>query len=422
MSIVLKLTPRDPLIARDGRPFGMGQGLRMKSLDWPYPSVLAGSLRSYLFKREKAKAIEDHQNFNYRDTVESLKQINIAGPLPYFNGQLYLPAPKDLLVYEDEDNGNKRRLMVLRPEEPPEGGGCDLPDGLWPVSVTKEAKPAKSPAFWSMAKMTYWLLGQDLEKLVPPENPTPTSGFLDAPGKDERMHVSIDADTYTAKDGMLFKTVGLDMTVNTQERRGSLNPHFAAEPLALSARVEASGDWRNKLEQLSTSRPLLHPLGGERRLVRWETVRNDKAWQCPTDLTKAFQALTTGQGVRLVLATPGIFQQGWLPDWIDCTNGWKGIPPGSTVELQLIGACVERWKPISGWGLENGKVGPKAIRRLVPAGSVYFFKVTQGSAAELLDKLWLRSVADGDEDDGQSRRDGFGLALWGLWNPQQGGN
>ena len=405
MSIVLKLTPRDPLIARDGRPFGMGQGLRMKSLDWPYPSVLAGSLRSYLFKGEKEKKGE---KLDYAATVKSLKQLDIAGPVPYFNGQLYRPAPKDLLVYEDEDNGNQRTVMVLRPEEPPDGGGCDLPTGLNPVKVSKEAKPAKSPAFWSMANMTYWLLGKDLEKLVPPENPTPTSGFLDAPGKDERMHVSIEPDTYTAKEGMLFKTVGLDLTVNSQAPRGGLNPHFHAEPLSLAARVTAEGDWHNRLAQLDT----LHPLGGERRLVRWKAEREHKTWECPGEIGKA---LRNTQGVRLVLATPGIFKQGWLPGWIK--PDWKGKPPGSSVELQLIGACVERWKPISGWGLENGSVGPKRVRRLVPAGSVYFFKIVPGSAAELLDKLWLHSVADDDQD----RRDGFGLALWGLWNPQQGG-
>ena len=42
----LSLTPRDPVVARDGRPFS--SGLRMKSLDWLYPSVLAGSLRTLL--------------------------------------------------------------------------------------------------------------------------------------------------------------------------------------------------------------------------------------------------------------------------------------------------------------------------------------------------------------------------------------
>ena len=35
----------DPLVARDGRPFGAGQGNRMRSSGWLYPSVVAGSYR-----------------------------------------------------------------------------------------------------------------------------------------------------------------------------------------------------------------------------------------------------------------------------------------------------------------------------------------------------------------------------------------
>ena len=46
----LLLTAHDPIVARDGRPFGVGQGYRMKGLDWPYPSVIAGSLRTALVK------------------------------------------------------------------------------------------------------------------------------------------------------------------------------------------------------------------------------------------------------------------------------------------------------------------------------------------------------------------------------------
>jgi CRISPR-associated protein Cmr3 len=42
----IEVQVRDPLIARDGRPFGTGQGSRMRSLDWLLPSVLAGSFRS----------------------------------------------------------------------------------------------------------------------------------------------------------------------------------------------------------------------------------------------------------------------------------------------------------------------------------------------------------------------------------------
>jgi CRISPR-associated protein Cmr3 len=82
------------------------------------------------------------------------------------------------------------------------------------------------------------------------------------------------------------------------------------------------------------------------------------------------------------------------------------------LKLKLISACIDRWKPISGWSLEKGSRGPKEIRRLVPAGSVYFFEVLSGKAEDLVKSLWLRSVCDKDQD----RRDGFGLAVWGLWD------
>src|SRR5262249_39169019 len=75
-----------------------------------------------------------------------------------------------------------------------------------------------------------------------------------------------------------------------------------------------------------------------------------------------------------------------------------------------------RWKAVSGWSMlphpETGKPGPKAIRRMVPADSVYFF-TARGSAASLAQR-WLQSVSDGE----QERRDGFGLAVWGAWHSQ----
>lgn len=89
------------------------------------------------------------------------------------------------------------------------------------------------------------------------------------------------------------------------------------------------------------------------------------------------------------------------------------------MKLRLISASIDRWKPISGWSLEcrkNGpRPGPKPIRRLVPSGAVYFFEVLAGDGSALAERLWLRSVSD-KESDGQDWRDGFGLALWGVWN------
>jgi CRISPR-associated protein Cmr3 len=113
--------------------------------------------------------------------------------------------------------------------------------------------------------------------------------------------------------------------------------------------------------------------------------------------------------VRMVLATPALFKQGWKPGWI----GDDGKGEFAGIKLQLMGACVERWKPVSGWSYETPR-GPKPALRLVPAGSVYFFQ-TEGNAPSLADH-WLEPVGDFSED-GQSGRDGFGLALWGPWAP-----
>jgi CRISPR-associated protein Cmr3 len=111
----------------------------------------------------------------------------------------------------------------------------------------------------------------------------------------------------------------------------------------------------------------------------------------------------------MVLATPALFDDGWKPKWAR-----EGRPPGldarDDIKLKLVSACVPRWRPLSGWNFEIGKTGPKAVRRLAPAGSVYFFEVS--GAASALARLWLRPVSDQPQD----RRDGFGLALWGTWS------
>ena len=122
--ICLKLTPRDPVIARDGRPFGLGVGRHVKTVQWPYPSVLAGSLRTLMGKL-------DGGTFNEK-RIKKLKEMNITGPFPTKNGELFVPAPKDIMFYVPKKNGGKGefklRYLVKRPFTYGNGEGCDLPD------------------------------------------------------------------------------------------------------------------------------------------------------------------------------------------------------------------------------------------------------------------------------------------------------
>ena len=189
--------------------------------------------------------------------------------------------------------------------------------------------------------------------------------------------------------------------------------------IKIAARVRSEGEFESTADKIDT----FGFLGGERRLSTWNAGVEQKGWTIPSKLLETLSKEPKPKRIRLVLATPAIFTQGWLPGWLKRSGEYlEGRPPGApeNLRLRLVSACVDRWRPISGWSLEadsRGRRGPKAIRRLVPAGSVYFFKVEDGDAGKLAEKLWLEPVSDESQDRlDQDRRDGFGLALWGVWN------
>ena len=63
-----------------------------------------------------------------------------------------------------------------------------------------------------------------------------------------------------------------------------------------------------------------------------------------------------------------------------------------------------------------GQGAPKPTRRLTPAGSVYFIRFAESDDAQAIEawarNLWMRCISE----DQQSVRDGFGLAVLGVWN------
>jgi len=391
MTIFLTLTPHDPVIARDSRPFVFGT--RMKSLDWPYPSVMAGSLRTLLGKKKDP-------DFKTEGMITELRNISVAGPFPLHNNELLFPAPRDLLV---QKRGNYYEVYPIRPSKMQNGEGCDLPDkslvpSQIPASVDDEFKADKTPPLWPGWKMVAWLLcpdGDEYSLFLPATN----SGVFDLPEKDTRIHVSIDSISGTSQDGMLFQTTGLDLSLPNNQAG-----------LQIAARVRNGEDYQGSIANLDEC----HPFGGERRLSHWKAVSGQAGWVCPDAVESA---VSCSRNIRMVLASPGIFSGGWIPGWLtkQDSGSIEGTPPGAPegVKLRLISACIDRWRPISGWDLEARS--PKKIRRVVAAGSVYFFTVCEGSSASALaSSCWLESVCDDEQD----RRDGFGLALWGVWNEQ----
>lgn len=365
MSFHLQVDPHDPIIARDGRPFGATTGARMKTLEWLYPSVLAGSVRTLAGKMAGL-------DFEDNETIRLLNRLEVHGPVASRGGQLFVPPPKDFVRHPD-----KSQYYAARPRDFDSGESWDLAEpgllpALLPDDLDADFKPAKAPAFWSMRAATAWLTKMDDVEFTLGD-----SDAIQKLEKHERTHVAIEAGTGAAEEGMLFTTEGIEFP----------------EHVSMSARVVA----RDALDRHMKDWNRLHSIGGERRLAGFVAASPD-AWSCPAE---ALSALSGSTRIRMQLVTPAIFSHGWRPQWI--------MDPQQTgVELKLISVATDRWRPISGWSYAHPR-GAKPIRRMVPAGTVYFFKTDKPPS--LLPRFWLAPVSDGDQD----RRDGFGLAIWGIW-------
>ncbi len=67
------VAPRDPIIARDGRPFAATPGAQAVSLPWPLPGTLAGTIRT---------AIGTSLGFDWRNGgAGRARRIAVLGPL-----------------------------------------------------------------------------------------------------------------------------------------------------------------------------------------------------------------------------------------------------------------------------------------------------------------------------------------------------
>jgi CRISPR-associated protein Cmr3 len=155
---------------------------------------------------------------------------------------------------------------------------------------------------------------------------------------------------------------------------------------------------------------LVH-LGGERRLARLEPRPVD-TWPKPPE--GWIEGIRAAKGLTLTLLTPALFAVGYRPGWLQPGSDGvlSGAPPGLPVlTLRLRAAAVGRWQPHSGWDLAAQV--PRAGRKLVPAGAVYWLEVEGEPSLEDLNALWLASLCDHPQD----RRDGFGLALPAPWDP-----
>ncbi|MCW5971347.1 MAG: type III-B CRISPR module-associated protein Cmr3 [Blastocatellales bacterium] len=386
------IEPRDPLIVRDGKPFDLAPGGRAESLAFPFPSTIAGGVRTRYaigqdadFDNEQGKA----------ELIETLKRLQVRGPLlvelSTESGEIeewFAPAPADALIM-DAQSAQQERVVIrrLEPQSPPEGAITNIPDGMMPVypaSKDRNKPSVRAPKFWRWPKFEQWLL----DPIDGIEIGLTELGH-NGPIREIRTHVSVRPDSGTAADGALFQTGGLEFVrcdPGISDRRTGFN---AAKRLGLAVATDAPG--------LGAGLGLF---GGERRIIDWRA----SARPMPACPEKLCEAIAAARACRVILLTPGHFEAGSSPSWLLAER--DGVAPS------LKAAVTARAQVVSGWDLATRK--PKPTRRLVPAGGVFFLGL-DGEPDAI--KRWVKSIwMECISDDAQDRRDGFGLTALGVWS------
>lgn len=392
--------PLAPLIFRSGKPFGAMSGADGAS--FPLPSSASGLLRALTL--EQGKEGFKGNNTEKRATItdeysQQLKQIRSKGPFlvryeydernVIKNFTVFVVKPADALYLKSAASSIDPDIIRLIPKPFEEGVGSDLPKDLIPVQTEIEVKgkPASGIQFWALKDFIDWQNGVQLEYSRVKEN-----GILSLPNE-ERTHVAIDDNSLSSEDGKLFQTSGLDL--QHQQIDGALG--WTQQRLGFL------------FESTQKLTDVLATFGGERRLSHLKEMPNTDWQQLNKNL---YQKLSKLKGLRLTLVTPAIFANGYIPKWLD--DSLIGVIPNTSLKVQLKAVSIERWLPVSGWDLHQWK--PKAMRKSVAAGAVYWFDIVGEISKDIAQQLWFSPIGD----DQQDCLDGFGLVLPAAWqNPNQ---
>ena len=353
-----KITPNDTLFFRGGMPFTMGAESWTEIIFPPNPSTLYGAIRTWLifakgslkdFKEGRFKEELGMPKTNNLDIKGSLK---IKGPI-LLKGELLFPSPLDLL--KNKENKRDNILEFLTFSEKPDIFISDYQmDGilLWKgVGHMEEAE-----GYITAIYLGDYLSGRKSLRLTE---------------KDELYIVE-------SKIGIARNRV----------TKTTVKGHLYHVPMIRLKDEKLRGDvsiavWIEGVEDVPESGII--QIGGEGKTAKIEKMESDLLQEIEDT------SLNLNNKLFIVyLATPAIFEKGYLPKWID-ENSFEGSYCG--INLKLISCAIGKYRLIGGWDMAENK--PKPMRRAVPAGSVYYFQILDDSDVQKVkDVFHFKNISD----------------------------
>jgi len=391
-TIYYYVRPTDSLFVRGNLAFG-DSGEHGSSQMPPPPSLFAGAFRSALLGQDAVhlSSFLNHGRCSDAALAQCLGTPDVPGDfciswlsLAGESGkdetpEPFSPLPADLLMLG-------KHFATLEPRAVQIGvqSAGDLPLRATLVSA-KQEKP--TGGYYLRSKgLNLHLQGQPIE----PSHGIESSHLFQ---RDPRLGIGLNADAQTAEEGQIYTTEGFafspknDTTPARFSSTGFLvGIQGAADLMPLQGVLRLGGDGRSaQYRRVSFSAPAVNSVMGK---------------------NKRF---------RLILQTPALFSQGWLPDGITEQDDGSYRMQGDGFSARLACAALGRRETISGWDLFHWK--PKPAQAAVPAGSVYWFDEFAGDAGKLAawveDGLWPHNP---DSLQQIRRAEGFNRALLGAWH------
>lgn len=383
--------PTDSLFVRGNLAFG-DSGEHGSSLMPPPPSLFAGAFRSALLGKDTDQLTAFLTSGRCSNpalaqclgTPEApgdfcITWLSLAGdpgagaaPEPIF------PLPADLLMLG-------KNFASLEPRAPAAGvqSAGNLPLRATLVSP-KQEKPQGGVFLRSRG------LNQHLQGHCPTMPDSLGSKHLYQ--RDPRLGIGLNADARTAEEGQIYTTEGFAFSPKDDKTPST----FASTGFLVG--IQGVAD-------VMPHEGVLR-LGGDGRSAHYRKV----SFNAPT------VANITGSKARfrLLLQTPALFPQGWLPGGVTEHDGGYRLE-GNGFAARLACAALGRREIVSGWDLYQWK--PKPAQAAVPAGSVYWLDEFTGDADKLA--AWVARGLWPDNLDSlhQMRRaEGYNRALLGAWN------
>ncbi|APW46301.1 type III-B CRISPR module-associated protein Cmr3 [Rhodoferax antarcticus] len=376
--------PTDSLFVRGNLAFG-DSGEHGTSLMPPPPSLFAGAFRSALLGKDAAQLASfvaagrctNPQLAQCLGTPTApgdfcITWLSLAGntgteadPKP----EPLSPLPADLLML-----GKTFTKLEPRPLTKGVQSAGDLPQRATLISG-KQEKPTGG----------IYLRGKGLNLHLQGQMPEQAHGVPSSHlyQRDPRLGIGLNLDARTAEEGQIYTTEGYAFSPSTGFLVGIQG---AANLLPTKGVLRLGGDGRSANYQQIQFTPPKRP-----------------------------DSITAKKRFRLILQTPAIFSQGWLPEGIVQQNNSGLRLSGKGYSAILSCASLGRRDVISGWDLHQW--APKPAQAAVPAGSVYWFEQFEGDidklAAWVDGGLWPDTL---DANQAMRRAEGYNRALLGAWN------